>query len=86
MIKPLKDYVVLLPEKEETKTESGIILTTDEKDKQSLGIVNNVGPEVKDLKKGDKVIYESYQGTKAKLKGEEYLIIKAEYILALISN
>ena len=51
MIKPLKDYVVLLPEKEETKTESGIILTTDEKDKQSLGIVNNVGPEVKDLKK-----------------------------------
>ncbi len=84
MIKPLKDYVVLLAEKEELKTESGIILSTDNKDKQSIGIVENVGPDVKDLTKGDKAIYQSYQGTKVELKGVEYLIIKAEYILALI--
>ncbi|HHY96790.1 MAG TPA: co-chaperone GroES [Acholeplasma sp.] len=84
MIKPLNEYVVLSFLKEETKTDSGIILATESKDKPSIGIVKAIGPKATDLKVDDKVIYQTYSGTKTKVDGEEYLIIKAEHILAII--
>ncbi len=83
MLKPLGEYVVLSFEKEEDKTVSGIIISTSEKDKPSMGKVVAVGPKVETLKKDDKVIYESYSGTKTKVEGTEYLIIKQENILAI---
>jgi chaperonin GroES len=83
MLKPLNEYVVLSFEKEETKTESGIILTTESKDKQAIGRVIAVGPKVHELKPNDKVIYQTYSGTKTKIDNEEYLIIKQENILAI---
>lgn len=82
MIKPLHDYVALTLEKEENKTASGIILTTESKDKQSIGNVLAVGPEVKDIEIDDRVIYQSYAGTKVTLDDTEYLLIKSESILA----
>lgn len=84
MIKPLADFVVLSFQKEETKTESGIILSTQENDKPAIGIVIAKGPQVETLQENDKVIYQSYSGTKIKLEGTEYLIIKSENILAKI--
>jgi len=82
MLKPLNDYVVLSYIKEEEKTASGIILTTESKEKESMGKVEAVGPLVENIKKDDKVIFKSYSGTKTSYKGEDYLIIKAENILA----
>lgn len=94
MLKPLHDYVVLEKVKEEEKTQSGIILTTKEaKDEPSHGIVVAVGSgkvndngEVTpiDLKEGQHVIYKKYSGTEVKDSGKEYLIIKAEDILAIV--
>ncbi len=93
MLKPLQDYVVLEKVKEEVKTKSGIILTTKEaKDEQSVGTVVAVGPgKVEDgkriaieLKKGDKVIYKKYSGTDLTYEKKDYLLIKAEDILAVI--
>jgi chaperonin GroES len=86
MLKPLEDYVVLRFEKEEKKTESGIILTTDDKEKPAIGKVLSVGPKVENLKKDDKVIYQTYSGTKVKYEGTEYLLIQAKNILAIIEN
>lgn len=93
MIKPLQDYVLLEKVKEEEKTESGIILTTKEaKDEPSHGIVIAVGPgKVVDgklvpveLKPEQKVIYKKYSGTEVKEDKKDYLLIKAEDILAVI--
>ncbi len=93
MLRPLHDYVVLEKVKEEEKTQSGIILTTKEaKDEPSHGVVVAVGPGktedgtlVKiDLKKGQKVIYKKYSGTEVKEGKKEYLLIKAEDILAVV--
>lgn len=84
MLKPLADYVVLTLEKEEQKTASGIILTSEDKDKQAVANVLAVGPKVEELKIDDRVIYESYSGTKVKLDGKEYLVIQAKHILAKI--
>ncbi|VEU82244.1 GroES family chaperonin [Acholeplasma hippikon] len=83
MLKPLNEYVVLSFEKVESKTESGIILSTSEKDKPSIGNVVALGPKVKDIKVGDKVVYQTYSGTKVKFDEKEYLIIKEENILAI---
>ncbi|MBN3489934.1 co-chaperone GroES [Acholeplasma equirhinis] len=83
MLKPLNDYVVLSFEKEEEKTKSGIILSTEEKNNQSFGVVVAVGPKVDNLKTNDKVIYQTYSGTKTKVDGKEYLLIKQEHILAI---
>lgn len=94
MLKPLHDYVVLEKVKEEEKTQSGIILTTKEaKDEPSHGVVVAVGPgKVNDsgevtpieLKAEQHVIYKKYSGTEVKEDGKEYLIIKAEDILAVV--
>lgn len=86
MLKPLADYVVLILEKEEQKTASGIILTSENKDKQAIGNVFAVGPKAEELDVNDRVIYESYSGTKVKLEGEEYLVIQAKHILAKITK
>lgn len=83
MLKPLNEYVILTFEKEEETTKSGIILSTKEKDKQSIGIVVAVGPKVETLKPNDKVIYQTYSGTKTTIDDKEYLIIKQEHILAI---
>ena len=84
MLKPLEDYVVLTTKKEERTTQSGIILTTEEKDRPAVGKVIAVGPKVDQLKVDDEVIYQTYSGTKVKLEGTEYLIIQSKNILAII--
>lgn len=93
MIKPLHDYVLLEKVKEEEKTESGIILTTKEaKDEPSHGVVIAVGPgKMEDGKvtpievsAGDRVIYKKYSGTEIKEDKKDYLLIKAEDILAVV--
>ena len=93
MLKPLHDYVVLEKVKEEVKTKSGIILTTGEaKEAPSMGLVIAVGPgKVEDgklikidLKEGQKVIYKKYSGTEVTYDKKNYLLIRAEEILAIV--
>ena len=93
MLKPLHDYVVLEKVKEEVKTKSGIILTTGEaKEAPSMGLVIAVGPgKVEDgklikidLKEGQKVIYKKYSGMEVTYDKKDYLLIRAEEILAIV--
>ncbi len=92
MLKPLHDYVVLEKVKEEEKTESGIILTDKPKEQPSRGIVVAVGPGKQedgklvkiDLKKGQEVIFKKYSGTDIEDNKKDYLLIKAEDILAVV--
>jgi len=86
MLQPLDQYVVLSLEKEEKTTASGIILTTDEKDKPAFGKILAVGPKAETLNVGDVVVYQTYSGTNVKLDGKEYLLIKAENILAKVTK
>ncbi len=92
MLKPLHDYVVLEKIKEEEKTQSGVILTKEPKDQPSRGIVVSVGPGKTEngtlipveLKEGQKVIYKKYSGTEITEDKKDYLLIKAEDILAIV--
>lgn len=86
MLKPLADHVVLTLEKEERTTKSGIILTSEEKEKPAIGKVLATGVDVVGLKEGDRVIYQTYSGTKVTLEQVQYLVIQAKNILAIIEN
>ena len=85
---PLGERVVLKQMEAEEKTKSGIILTTEAQEKPSTAVVIAVGPGTEDVKMevnvDDKVIYSQYAGTRVKLDGEEYIVVKQSDILAIV--
>lgn len=81
-LKPLKDRVVAFKEQPKEKTASGLLLPSDSKEKPAYAVVESVGPDVKEIKKGDKIIYKEYSGTNIKLNDTEYLILDEKDILA----
>lgn len=80
-LKPLKDRVVAIVEKPLEKTKSGILLG-EAKEKPAYAVVESVGPEVKGLKKGDKIVYKEYSTTELKIDDVDYIILKEEDVLA----
>ena len=94
MIKPLEDKVLIMMEKEEETTKSGIILSGMAKEKSQIAKVIAIGPggiiegtEIKmHLKVGDRVIVSRYVGTQIKYQGKEYFIVKQSEILAIVEE
>lgn len=82
-IKPLADRVVAKKEAPQVKTTSGILLG-EAKEKPNTAIVESVGPDVKNVKKGDRILYREYSATEIKINSDEYLIVKEEDILATL--
>jgi len=83
-ITPLADRVVAVREAAETKTASGLYLPDSSKEKPAFAVVEAVGPDVKTLKKGDKIVYKEYSVTELKINAVEYLVVKEEDVLATI--
>jgi len=85
-IRPLGENVLIEPEKQEKKTDSGIFLPeTASKEKPQQGKVVAAGDgENVAVKKGQKVIYNRYAGTEVELEGKEYLVVKMEDIVAIV--
>jgi chaperonin GroES len=93
-IKPLEDRLVVKPLEAEQTTASGLVIPDTAKEKPQEGEVVAVGPGrfdengnrvPLDVKVGDKVIYSKYGGTEVKYGGEEYLILSARDVLAVVS-
>jgi chaperonin GroES len=93
-LKPLEDRIVVKPSEEEETTVSGIVIPDTAKEKPQEGKVVAVGPGrfedgtrvPLDVKVGDKVIYSKYGGTEVKVAGDEYLILSARDVLAVIGK
>jgi chaperonin GroES len=83
-IKPLADRVVAVREVAPTKTASGLYLPDNAKEKPVMATVQAVGPDVKAIKKGDRILYKEYSTTEIKIDSTEYLIVKEEDILATL--
>lgn len=83
-IKPLADRVVAVKEEAQNKTASGLYLPDNAKEKPVVAKVEAVGADVKNVKKGDKIVYKEYSTTELKIDGIEYLIVKEEDILATV--
>ena len=80
-LKPLSDRVVAKVEKPMETTKSGILLG-EAKEKPAYAVVESVGPDVKSVKKGDKIVYKEYSTADLKIDDTDYIILKEEDILA----
>jgi len=95
-IKPLEDKILVQAVEAETTTASGLVIPDTAKEKPQEGNVVAVGPgrwddegEKRiplDVKEGDVVIYSKYGGTEIKYQGEEYLILSARDVLAVVGK
>ncbi|THJ76020.1 co-chaperone GroES [Candidatus Frankia alpina] len=93
-IKPLEDRIVVQPSDAEQTTASGIVIPDTAKEKPQEGTVLAVGPGrfedgkrvPLDVKVGDVVLYSKYGGTEVKYSGEEYLVLSARDVLAIIEK
>jgi chaperonin GroES len=91
-LKPLEDRVVVQASEGEETTASGLVIPDTAKERPQEGQVMAAGPGrfedgqriPMDVKVGEKVIYSKYGGTEVKIAGEEYLILTARDVLAVI--
>ena len=93
-LKPLEDRIVIKSVEAEQVRASGLVIPDTAKEKPPEGEVVAVGPGrwnedgderiPLDVKVGDRVIYSKYGGTEIKHGGEEYLIISARDVLAIV--
>lgn len=84
-LKPLGDRVIAQVEEASNKTASGLYLPDGAKEKPKIATVSAVGPAVKDVKVGDKIVYKEYSTTEVKVGSDEFIVLKEEDILATLS-
>ena len=93
-IKPIGDRIVLKQLDAEEKTKSGIILTSNAKEKPSIFEVLVVGDGKKDdgtsvemfLKPGQKVIANRFSGLAAKFDEDEVIIMRQNEVMAIYED
>ena len=83
-IEPMGEMVLLEMENAPEKTESGLLLPEEAREKMNVGKVVSVGPDVEGLNLDDRVIYRQYSGTKVEWLGIEYMLIKSEDLQAKV--
>jgi chaperonin GroES len=91
-LRPLEDRVVVRAADEEDTTASGLVIPDTAKERPQEGTVMAAGPGrfedgqriPMDVKAGDTVIYSRYGGTEVKVQDEDYLILSARDVLAVI--
>ena len=94
-IKPLEDRVLVQPLEAEQTTASGLVIPDTAKEKPQEGKVIAAGPGrvddkgtrvPMDVHEGDIVIFSKYGGTEVKYAGEEYLLLSARDVLAVVER
>ncbi len=92
---PLHDRILIRRVEEAETTRGGIIIPDTAKDKPQEGEVVSVGKgkineEGKirplDVKEGDRILFGKYAGTEIKLDGEDFIIMREEEVLGIITG
>lgn len=93
-IRPLFDRVVVLPDDEQTNTNTGLVLPDTAKVRQEKGVVvavadgtNFDGEKIEmKLKNGDKVFFNKYAGAEIKVEGKTYIIMRQIDVIGVIDD
>jgi len=92
---PLHDRILVRRVEEAETTRGGLIIPDSAKDKPQEGEVISVGKgkvndegKVRplDVKEGDRILFGKYSGTEIKLDGEDFLIMREEEVLGIVSG
>ena len=92
---PLHDRILVRRVEEAETTRGGIILPDTAKEKPQEGEIISVGKgkineegKVRplDVKEGDRILFGKYSGTEIKLDGDEFIIMREEEVLGILSG
>jgi chaperonin GroES len=92
---PLHDRILVRRVEEATTTRGGIIIPDSAKDKPQEGEIISVGQGRSNedgkvfplaVKDGDRILFGKYSGTEIKIDGEDFLIMKEEEVLGILSG
>jgi len=92
---PLHDHILVRRVEEEGTTRGGIIIPDSAKDKPQEGEVISVGKGKSNdegkvfplaVKEGDRILFGKYSGTEIKLDGEDFIIMREEEVLGVITG
>ena len=92
-LKPLSDRVIIKQDEAEETTASGLILTSSSKEKPQRGkiVAAGEGKRADDgslipmpVAEGDTVVYGKYAGQEITVEGEEFVILRADDIIAVV--
>ena len=79
---PMGNRVLVLRDKKETMTSSGILLASDGVEESLVGEIVSISEDIEvKLEAGDKVRFGKYAGSEVTLDGEKFLIMNVEDIL-----
>jgi chaperonin GroES len=92
VLRPLADYVVILPIEETAKKKGSLFIPDTAKEKPQEGEVIAVGPgrfekgyrTPIELAVGNKVLYGKYSGTEVGIDEQKYLIVRESDVLAIV--
>jgi chaperonin GroES len=95
-IRPVGEFILVKPAKEEEKTASGLIVQTSGKGERpqkgevaalGTGRINEKGEKIAfSVLVGDVIYFKKYSPEEVEIEGEEYLIMKESDILAVLNN
>jgi chaperonin GroES len=95
-IRPLYDRIVVKRlEEQDEKTAGGLIIPDTAKEKPQQGEVVAVGQGKRndegkliplDVKAGDRILFGKYSGSEIKLDGVEYLIMREDEVLGVLTG
>ncbi len=92
---PLHDRILVRRVEEEGTTRGGIIIPDSAKDKPQEGEVVSAGKgkiseegKVRplDVKEGDRILFGKYSGTEIKIDGEDFIIMREEEVLGILTG
>ena len=92
---PLHDRILVRRVEEAATTRGGIIIPDSAKDKPQEGEVISVGRGKSNdegkviplaVKEGDRILFGKYSGTEIKLDGEDFIIMREEEVLGVITG
>src|SRR5262252_4308664 len=94
-VRPLHDRVLIKRIEEQETVRGGIIIPDTAKEKPQEGEVVAAGTGKRlengtvtplEVAEGDRVLFGKYSGTEIKLDGQEYLILREDEILGIVSG
>jgi chaperonin GroES len=94
-IRPLYDRIVIKRSEQQETARNGIIIPDSAKEKPQEGTVIAVGHGKRldngtlvalDVKEGDRILFGKYSGSETKLEGTEYIIIREDDVLGILSG
>jgi chaperonin GroES len=92
---PLHDRLLVRRTEEASTTRGGLIIPDSAKDKPQEGQVISIGKgKTNDegkvlplaLREGDSILFAKYSGTEIKIDGEDFLIMKEEDVLGVVTG